>query len=531
MKKFISKIHTSTSRTPTPNAPNTTRPTSPLDVLRYRYHHGTNLGSIFLLEKWLFPTLLPPSPYPSEHSLIRTSLSTHGLAHTTAILKAHYLSALTNADIQWLVEEARVTSIRLPIGYWILGKRFCEGTVWEDVADVYDHVNAWGEVRKLIRRARSAGIGVLVDIHGLPGGANGDAHSGIENGEARLWGNADNLRVATEVCVFVAGEVKGMEREGDGVVGIQIVNEACWGAGKRGMYGWYEEVIARIADVDGDIPVYVSDAWDLEGCLRWVNERRVIRGEEEYPRNPVVVDAHRYYTFAEKYRSQTPQEIIARIPGELGQLKGKEGSLVSRGEAQVIIGEWSCVMDERTWKRVKPEEKEEYTRQFGQAQSRKWQEKAGGSYFWTMKMSWMDGGGWGFVEQTKKGNISPPPWLLLSLDEVRSRAQDTQAQRAQLAQRARESHEAYWTKTSPGKKFEHHLYSEGWEVGFSDAQSFFTMRADGGLPGSSGGDKIGCLEVWVKKRLLESGERGGFAWEWEQGMRAGVAAFNQAVGI
>ena len=26
---------------------------SPWDVLRYRYHHGTNLGSIFILERWL----------------------------------------------------------------------------------------------------------------------------------------------------------------------------------------------------------------------------------------------------------------------------------------------------------------------------------------------------------------------------------------------------------------------------------------------------------------------------------------------
>lgn len=28
-------------------------PASPLDVIRYRYHHATNLGSIFVLEQWL----------------------------------------------------------------------------------------------------------------------------------------------------------------------------------------------------------------------------------------------------------------------------------------------------------------------------------------------------------------------------------------------------------------------------------------------------------------------------------------------
>ena len=28
-------------------------PASIQDILRYRYHHGTNLGSIYVLEKWL----------------------------------------------------------------------------------------------------------------------------------------------------------------------------------------------------------------------------------------------------------------------------------------------------------------------------------------------------------------------------------------------------------------------------------------------------------------------------------------------
>lgn len=35
------------------DTPSYIQPPSPLDVLRYRYNHGTNLGSIFVLEKWL----------------------------------------------------------------------------------------------------------------------------------------------------------------------------------------------------------------------------------------------------------------------------------------------------------------------------------------------------------------------------------------------------------------------------------------------------------------------------------------------
>ena len=42
--------------TPQQSAPQSRRPLGPPtadDVLRYRYHHGTNLGSFFCLEKWL----------------------------------------------------------------------------------------------------------------------------------------------------------------------------------------------------------------------------------------------------------------------------------------------------------------------------------------------------------------------------------------------------------------------------------------------------------------------------------------------
>lgn len=69
-------------------------------------------------------------------------------------------------------------------------------------------------------------------------------------------------------------------------------------------------------------------------------------------------------------------------------------------------------------------------------------------------------------------------------------------------------------------------------MGRTDALSFFTMRAEGKLQGGAeGGDKVGCLEIWVKKRLLDSGERGPFAWEWKQGVRAATAGFYKEVGI
>lgn len=48
------------------------------------------------------------------------------------------------------------------------------------------------------------------------------------------------------------------------------------------------------------------------------------------------------------------------------------------------------MLDERMWERapwprIEAEERDRIVKQFGHAQSRKWQEKAGGAYFWTYK--------------------------------------------------------------------------------------------------------------------------------------------------
>jgi hypothetical protein len=362
----------------------------------------------------------------------------------------------------------------------------------------------------------------LIDLHALPGGANSDAHSGSSTGKPELWSSRTNLERGHKALVHLASAVKGIS----GIIGLQLVNEAVYDA--KGMYQWYEQVIQDISAVDDTLPIYISDAWDLNRALEWTNGRHLFHNN--IPRNPVIIDTHKYYTFSEKDRSQSPQQIISRIPSELSELDGKSGSLSDRGEGQVVIGEYSCVLDGRTWSRSPPEEKEALVRQFGHSQCQKWQEVTGGSYFWTWKMQWMDGGEWGFVEQSKKRNIFPPPSLTLSATEIQSKIESAQSKRQELGTQERNSHEEYWSRTSPGKSFEHGLYSQGWDTGFSDAQSFFGMRTKGCVA-AEGGDKIGMLEVWTKKRLWESGQRGEFMWEWEQGFRAGISAFYHVAGI
>ena len=57
------------------DSPSNIQPPTPLDVLRYRYHHGTNLGSIFVLEKWLHGSMYVNGAGESELDAVNAQVS------------------------------------------------------------------------------------------------------------------------------------------------------------------------------------------------------------------------------------------------------------------------------------------------------------------------------------------------------------------------------------------------------------------------------------------------------------------------
>lgn len=85
----------------------------------------------------------------------------------------------------------------------------------------------------------------------------------------------------------------------------------------------------------------------------------------------------------------------------------------------------------------------------------------------------------------------------------------------------------YWDRSFPGQ-YEHWRFELGFSVGFSDAMSFFSMRSRSHLQGA---DKIGMLELWVLKRIRESGQVGASVWEFETGLRQGIRGFYESVGL
>lgn len=487
---------------------------TPLDIIRYRYHHGTNLGSIYVIERWLYSSRFPDGAEgSSELAAVKAWVDRIGIDATKQKFEEHWAKAVSDEDIEWLAKSAKCTTVRLPIGYFDLpGEEFTRGTPFEPYAHVYS--GAWNSIRTLISRLRAHSIGVLVDLHALPGGANNQEHSGTNSGRAEFWSSPSNRALGVRCCQWIAEDA----RTGSDIAGIQLANEAEWEAER--MYEWYDECIATISSVDPSIPVIISDAWNLNKAIEYSLRKNSIHAST----SPVIIDTHYYWAFTQDDKNKSPQQIIREVDTKLAELDGKEGSVVDRGAAQAIVGEYSCVLTEDSWAKSGGTPKSELVQQFGGAQSRRYQKRAGGSFFWTYKMDWMPGGEWGFKAQSDLRSIVPQSHATINTEERNRLVEKAKQERDGRMHEAIKQHVDYWNGVDPNGHYEHEKYEHGWKVGFQDALAFFEGRA-------TQGDKIGMLEVWMLRRVRESGYRGGFTWMFEQGLRKGIQDLYASTGI
>ncbi|PYI17781.1 hypothetical protein BO99DRAFT_403988 [Aspergillus violaceofuscus CBS 115571] len=133
-----------------------------------------------------------------------------------------------------------------------------------------------------------------------------------------------------------------------------------------------------------------------------------------------------------------------------------------------------------------------------------------------------------------------PGHLLLSRDEVQTKAQQARIERPQLLREALarlEGKEEVGEKRERAKeKYCHSAagrqsFVHGWDLGYSDALRFFDAAVEGLVPQRAGADKIGEVELWVRRRASDVARLEENHQAWELGLRRGIADFNRFVGI
>ncbi|KAH8833859.1 glycoside hydrolase [Flagelloscypha sp. PMI_526] len=324
-------------------------------VYRYRRQHSVNLGSWFVNENWMTPSLFvcAAGAKLSEIDIANGWGSTQA---SKALLERHWDEFITQDDFFYLASIG-INTVRLPVGFWHLGPQFCADSIYANVSPVYE--KAWSRIVHAINMASTAGIGVLVDLHGAAGSQNGQPHSGVSDGITGLFKSEVNIEKTLSALTFLLQQLKSVTN----IVGIQILNEPAYDWSLETFYG---RALDTMRQISLDMPLYVHNGFDYNRFRPFMVSRKDF----------VVEDHHSYFVFGAsdsgKPASEHTQNINTTISHQL--VSGLSG-------INAIVGEWSCALTPQSLSmEVNPEESR---RQFCLAQLTLYDNTTAGWHFWS----------------------------------------------------------------------------------------------------------------------------------------------------
>ncbi|CAR28323.1 hypothetical protein ZYGR_0R00570 [Zygosaccharomyces rouxii] len=455
-------------------------------IYKYRYNHGVNLGALFVLEKWIYDDLFDKGG-DTEYDAVNNQLKDSGAEATAQKLHEHYQAYLKSIDFEFLVDSG-VTALRVPIGYWHVGNgQFVDGLPYSPLKKVYENAKAWDVLKQLISTSNNYGIGILVDIHALPGGANADAHSGSSLKNASFFGNSSYVnQVCNEILPFI---VKDVCQNNDNIIGLQIVNEAKFDNNASGQKKYYSKATKAIRAIDDDLPIVISDGWWPQQWADWVQQQGLDTN--------LIVDSHIYRCFSDSDKQKSAQQIIDDLPNSAS---------LPKDQADYMVGEFSCVLDTQTWDKTQGD-RGQLVKQYGNAKTSSFSKNASwGWFFWTLQFQHGDGGEWGFIPMVNSSSIPRRPGgthAILSDNQIQSFVQQ---------------HSDYW-KDKGGDKMEHWRYEDALKSSIADIKAFAEFN----------NSLVGRWHSWKVQRRQQYIQQKGdsdYMWEWDQGYQKGLDECN-----
>src|SRR5258706_10171025 len=142
-------------------------------------------------------------------------------------LKKHRETGITADDFGWLAKRG-INSVRLPVGYGVLEENppFITG----------QETLEWA-----FRTAQEQGIGVVLDLHGVPGSQNGWDHSG-RAGTLGWHTSKENIAQSLRIIERLAEFCKGY----DNLLGIELVNEPRKDVPMESLRSYYSDAYERV---------------------------------------------------------------------------------------------------------------------------------------------------------------------------------------------------------------------------------------------------------------------------------------------
>ncbi|SAM05271.1 hypothetical protein [Absidia glauca] len=345
------------------------------ETYRYRKQVGVNLGSLFALEAWLCPDSLKKAVKKDWSSELDFLSACHDHQQARDLLEQHWTTFITARDIQTLASWG-INTVRIPIGYWIVEPRKMVVDYPHDglfaYADVYDA--ALATLMQLVRACEQSGLGVLIDIHGAPGGQNNDAHCGQRTPCSNCHFFSGLHASSNQSCLLtIIQRLTELLSLINNIVGIELLNEPVDHASLPKFYERACRTVVAASSSHRPLPVYVGDCWQPAKYMD-------IIAHQLSPHHPfVVLDTHQYFCHTPADHRLSAQQNTEKVENKVGGFLDRQGPTIRRN---VVVGEWAMVLNGASMKGM--DERRAMT-DFGAAQARVWDKTCAGQFYWTYK--------------------------------------------------------------------------------------------------------------------------------------------------
>ncbi|KAI9876945.1 MAG: exo-1,3-beta-glucanase [Pleopsidium flavum] len=274
---------------------------------------GVNLGGWFVLEPWITPSIF--AEWSSSRTVVDeyTYTQTLGKMEASSRLTNHWNTWITQGDFNQIA-AAGLNHVRIPIGYWAIapldGEPYVQGQL-----PILDKAIGW---------ARSAGLKVMIDLHGAPGSQNGFDNSGRYGSINWQQGNT-----VSQTLNAIRGLAQRYASQTDVVTTIELLNEPFGPSlNLNDIKKFYYDGWGTIRDSNGDTAVTIHDAFQ-DVVDYWNGFMNVQSGV-----NHVILDTHQYQIFDQGQVSQSPSQHVSSACA-YGANK------LSHVDKWTVVGEWT----------------------------------------------------------------------------------------------------------------------------------------------------------------------------------------------
>ncbi|KAI3479829.1 hypothetical protein L1887_58076 [Cichorium endivia] len=364
-------------------------------------------------------------------------------------------------------------------------------TDYERYAPIY--AGAFSRIQRAIEFTASRNVGVLVDLHGAPGGQNADAHCGVSDGKAALWDSPANQQKTIEILKAMASEYARFEN----VVGLELINEP---KNSGSLSSFYDQAITQVRSVSPEVaalPLYIGDAWDTNYYTGFVGQRASAS-------NFLVTDHHLYRCFTAQDLATRVEDFARKLnPGTSPLPTNSDGAgetavwlkdMSNRCGGSLVVGEWSAALNPASLQYLSTEEQQRAAKaEYAFNEWKSFDKFCAGYFFWTLK---------------KEGAPDTGLGLLLGCRARSPPAASGPAPRT----------------TQSGGPYEHWRFSDGYSLAWTDSVEFLKANES---------NEIGFTGQWQKTRTAAHAQAKGqgstMIWEFEHGYSQGLAGFKSAL--